>query len=225
MASVLGVLLLRLRWSTKFGTVLTDRFSRQRGTLIESPLNQIEVYAHEMKFRFSCGQTYLVASVALFVAISTAPVIAEEYYEKGVRAYSEGRFEQAIITLQPLIERGHPGAELMLGVMFLRGEGRVQDEGVAAVWLFKAARKGEAGAQLILGTQYLYGRGVERDTSKAYLWLGLAAESTITDVAKQAIVYRDEAALKMAVAEVEKTLADIKNWKPTLDGFVPATEN
>jgi hypothetical protein len=168
------------------------------------------------------GSRILAFAAALTFAAAAMPAGAQdENYGEGVFAYNKGRFEQAISSLQPLIEKGHAGAELITGVMFLRGEGYPKDEGLAAIWLFKAARKGEAGAQLILGTQFLYGRGVGLDVARAYTWLALAAESSVPIVAQQANLYRDEAAGQLSAAEIEAAQRAAQSWRPVRDRFVP----
>ncbi len=158
-------------------------------------------------------------AVALFAACALAGPAAADY-AAGVKAYDSGDFEQAILELRPLLERGHPGAELMVGVMYLRGQGFSLDEGLAAVWMYKAARKGEPGAQLVLGSQHLYGRGVRRDLIEAYIWLTLAAESGVPGVSQQAITYRDDAAALLSPDEVADALRRAKSFSPGTDRFV-----
>ncbi|MCH8184461.1 MAG: sel1 repeat family protein [Proteobacteria bacterium] len=160
----------------------------------------------------------LPAVAILITALALVkPAVAE--YAAGLRAYNEGNFESAILELEPLVERGHSGAELMLGVMYLRGQGYRRDEGLAAVWMYKAARKGEAGAQLVLGSQLLYGRGVRRNVREALMWLTLAGESGIDSVAKQAAIYRGDAIQFLNPREVEEALRKAKGFSPTPDKF------
>lgn len=140
-------------------------------------------------------------------------------YAQGLDAYNAGNFETAIVEFQPLVERGHPGAELMLGVMHLRGQGYRQDEGLAAVWMYKAARKGEPGAQLVLGSQLLYGRGVRRDVREALVWLTLAAESGFAEVVEQAVIYRDDALQFLSRGEISDALRKAKDFSPSDDRF------
>jgi TPR repeat protein len=147
------------------------------------------------------------------------PAAAAEDYEVGVRAYSEGDFAIAIEAFSPLLERGHAGAETMIGVMYLNGQGYPQNYGLAAVWLYKAARKGEAGAQLVLGSQHLFGWGVERDLVRAYVWLKLAARGGLPDVSEQAMSYRQQAALAMTPREIERAERLAARWSPVTDRF------
>jgi len=160
----------------------------------------------------------LPAAAILITAIALVKPAAAEY-AAGVQAYDAGKFETAISELLPLVERGHPGAELMLGVMYLRGQGIRRDEGLAAVWMYKAARKGEAGAQLVLGSQLLYGRGVRRNVREALMWLSLAGESGVDSVAAQAAIYRDDAIRFLSPREVEEALRKAKSFSPTADHF------
>ena len=163
--------------------------------------------------------TRLLPAVAILIAAFGLVKPATAEYAAGLQAYNAGNFETAILELQPLVERGHSGAELMLGVMYLRGQGYRQDEGLAAVWMYKAARKGEAGAQLVLGSQLLYGRGVRRNVREALMWLSLAGESGVDSVAAQAAIYRDDAIRFLSPREVEEALRKAKSFSPTADHF------
>jgi TPR repeat protein len=154
----------------------------------------------------------------LIIAFALAKPAAAEY-AAGLAAYNAGNFETAIDEFQPLVERGHPGAELMFGVMYLRGQGYRQDEGLAAVWMYKAARKGEAGAQLVFGSQLLYGRGVRRNVGEALMWLTLAGESEIDSVAEQAVIYRDDAVQFLSEGEIADALRKARDFSPTTDRF------
>ena len=163
--------------------------------------------------------TRLLPAAAILIAAIALVRPATAEYAAGVRAYNAGNFETAILEFQPLVERGHSGAELMLGVMYLRGQGYRQDEGLAAVWMYKAARKGEAGAQLVLGSQLLYGRGVRRDVRQALVWLTLAAESGVASVAEQAVIYRDDALQFLSPRQVEDAQRKAQSFSPTTDRF------
>lgn len=163
--------------------------------------------------------TRLLPAIAILIAACALVRPAAAEYAAGVQAYDAGNFEAAISELLPLIERGHPGAELILGVMYLRGQGIRRDEGLAAVWMYKAARKGEAGAQLVLGSQLLYGRGVRRNVREALMWLTLAGGSDIDAVASQAAIYRDDAIQFLSPREVEEALRKAKSFSPTTDNF------
>ncbi len=163
--------------------------------------------------------TRLLLAVAIFVAAFALARPAAAEYVAGVQAYNAGNFETAILELQPLVERGHSGAELMLGVMYLRGQGYPRDEGLAAVWMYKAAHKGEAGAQLVFGSQLLYGRGIRRDVREALMWLTLAGESGVDSVVEQARIYRDDAIQFLNQREVEEALRKARSFSPTTYRF------
>ena len=170
---------------------------------------------------FKAMNLRLIATTAVLAAlVFGAEAAAADNYEDGVLAYSDGDFALALDALEPLLARGHAGAEMMIGVMHLRGQGYRQDEGIAAVWLYKAARKGEAGAQLVLGSQYLYGRGVGQNLVRAHTWLTLAAESPIVTVAEQAAIYREEAASLMTTDEISRARRNAAGFSPARDRFV-----
>ncbi len=160
-----------------------------------------------------------LAWIAGVFLATLGPAAAAENYDLGVRAYNDGDFGKAIEAFTPLLERGHPGAETMVGVMYLYGRGYPQNIGLAAVWLYKAARKGEPGAQLVLGSQRLFGWGVRRDLVRAYVWLTLASQSDLAEVVEQAISYRDEATQAMTPGQVERAERIAASWSPAVDRF------
>jgi hypothetical protein len=75
-----------------------------------------------------------------------------------------------------LAERGSAGAQVLLGGMYLRGEGGVaRDDRRAAEWLEKAALQGNAYAEMQLGDLYEKGQGVPKNVALAADWRQEAA--------------------------------------------------
>ncbi|TDT40383.1 hypothetical protein DES49_2149 [Halospina denitrificans] len=88
-------------------------------------------------------------------------------------------------------ERGHPGAQTMLGYLYYQGDGVEQDYGRAFEWYKEAALQGHAGSQASLGYLYGEGRGVERNLKQAYAWSTLAAENGSDRGSKNQQIYLD----------------------------------
>ncbi|WED79442.1 tetratricopeptide repeat protein [Aeromonas allosaccharophila] len=80
-----------------------------------------------------------------------------------------------ISEVQKAAEQGLAEAQIVLGLMYARGEGVAQDDKQAVVWTRKAAEQGDAKAQLLLGAMYFDGRGVAQDYKLAYVWSSVSA--------------------------------------------------
>lgn len=76
----------------------------------------------------------------------------------------------------PLAQRGHAGAQYILGRMYMEGKGAPRDDQKAHMWFLKAAEQDNPEAQFYLGLMYTKGRGVDRNDIKAAHWLRFAAE-------------------------------------------------
>lgn len=74
-------------------------------------------------------------------------------------------------------ERGSRSSQVLLAVMYLKGDGGYpKDEKQAAYWFEKAAEQGSAYAQLIISDLYEQGRGVEKNLKVAADWREKAAD-------------------------------------------------
>ena len=104
--------------------------------------------------------------------------------------------------------------------MYAKGQGVLQDEGMAASWYRKAAEQGNAAAQANLGGLYLNGQGVPRDYVQAYKWLNLAvsrSEASEKSNFEVAIYARDEAMKRMTPAQIAEAQKLAREWKPKLE--------
>lgn len=156
-------------------------------------------------------------ALAVWAAAASA---ARADYQQGLSAFGEGRFEVAIEEFFDLAERGHPGAEFMLGVMYFNGAGVAQDSQIAAIFFYQAAQQGEAGAQLALGSIYIRGVGVGQDLVQARTWLSLAAINGTDELQRQAIALRDATSLLMTPEEIAEAGRLTRNWGPRPWGLV-----
>jgi uncharacterized protein len=102
-----------------------------------------------------------------------------------------------------------PQAEFNLGVLHARGRGVPKDYAEAGKWFQKAADHGDAAAQFNLGVMYAHGLGVSQDYVLARMWFGLSAAQGEEGAAEA----RDEAAAKMAPAEIAAAERLAREWK------------
>jgi hypothetical protein len=109
-------------------------------------------------------------------------------FAAGVRAFDQGRHQEAVALWLPLAEQGVPAAQFNLAVMYEQGLGVPKSDVEAARWFRAAAERGDVGAQLKIGSLYEQGAGVARDLDSAGFWYGEAAKGGAkdADAARQA---------------------------------------
>jgi hypothetical protein len=164
------------------------------------------------------NRTWKAALVAaLLLGLATAPARAD--YRAGALAYEAGRYEEALAEFMPLTAAGDPAAEFMVGVMYFYGKGVRRDDGLAAIWFYKAARKGNANAQLAFGSMHIRGAGVRRDLVTAYMWLTLAVESGVAGLRQQAAILRADAGRLMTRRERARARALADDFEPGRAGI------
>jgi TPR repeat protein len=110
------------------------------------------------------------ATLALIWLLTADANAGSDALEQGIRAFHDGRYEQAIELWRPLAEGGDAEAQLFLGYAFARGKGVGRDLGQSFAWYLEAARQGLPEAQYQVGLQYEVGEGVALDAAEAEYW-------------------------------------------------------
>ncbi len=82
--------------------------------------------------------------IAALCAGSTLGLMAPAWagWDEGVAAYQRGDYAKAIRELRPLAEKGYANAQVVLGVMYVKGQGVPQDYTKAALIHFNALMAG-----------------------------------------------------------------------------------
>jgi TPR repeat protein len=124
---------------------------------------------------------WILASSIAFAFFCIAPATAESY-EDGLAARQRGDYATAFEIWRRLAERGDPGAENGLGVLYCNGEGVPKDDAEALKWFQLSAAQHYAKAEFNLGLQYEEGRGVDRDYARAMKYYSLAADQGLGSV-------------------------------------------
>lgn len=157
------------------------------------------------------------SSIFTFIFILFSSAVQADF-NNGVVAYLMGDYDKAFITMQAMAETSDHGyAQYYTGMMYLKGQGVVQDYKKAGEWFRKAAEKNIPQAQYKLGDLYYKGRGVPRDYEFAYVWfsVGAAHEHALS---KKAI---DKVKKKLSAEELieaDKLIATyVKKYGPTED--------
>lgn len=82
-----------------------------------------------------------LASMLLLACLSI-PSLAASQFEAGMRAYEEQDYPTALAAFEPLAATGDPDAQYMLGRLYARGNGVIQDFVMAHQWFNLAAAGG-----------------------------------------------------------------------------------
>jgi TPR repeat protein len=98
--------------------------------------------------------------------------------ESAKRAYDQKDYAAALKELAVLAEQGSSDAQLILGKMYMIGQGVPKDSDRAIKWLKPAAVQGNADAQFFLGSMYLL---PQKDIGEGLKWLRLSAEQGMQD--------------------------------------------
>jgi TPR repeat protein len=106
---------------------------------------------------------------------ASTPSAAAGTFEDGETAFALGDYATALRLWLPLAEQGDFRAQYNIGIMYSRGEGVLESNTEAEVWVRKAAEQGHAKAQYDLG--FLYKVGLhDQDYVQSAAWYRMAAE-------------------------------------------------
>ena len=87
--------------------------------------------------------------------------------------YEQKDYAAAFKQLAPLAEHGNADAQLILGKMYMGGQGVLKDLDHAIKWFKASATQGNADAQFFLGSLYLL---PHKDIAEGVKWLRLSAD-------------------------------------------------
>jgi hypothetical protein len=129
---------------------------------------------------------------------------------------SEGQLTQsakddhhfAVRLYQESAENGNSDAQYKLGLLYLTGNGALQDFAEAAKWLKLAAEQGYGLAQYELGLIYRTGYGLAADQVQSYVWLNLAAAAGI----QQAVTARDDVMRTLSSKQLSQGQKIAREW-------------
>src|SRR5215471_17337410 len=112
------------------------------------------------------------SSCAVMVLLCTGFSVSADI-ESAKRAYHQRDFPTAIREFTVLAKQGNWEAQLILGKMYLLGQGVPKDSHVAIEWLKPAAEHGDSEAQFLLGSLLFLPK---TDIGSGIKWLRLSAE-------------------------------------------------
>ncbi len=121
-------------------------------------------------------------AIALFVVTTLGGQAAlagnDNYaeYKRGLTAYQQGNYDEALAIWQPLADRGYPAAQFNIGMLYQNGVGVDRDLTTANAYFADAVDRDFAPAQLELGEAYLEGDGVDQNIDRAVSLMVKAAD-------------------------------------------------
>jgi len=114
---------------------------------------------------------------ALILLCSTNSLAATDL-ESAKRAYHDKDYATAVQEFSSMADKGNPEAQLILGKMYMMGQGVPKDPEQANKWLKASAAQGNADAEFFLGAMYLLPK---KDIAEGVKWLRLSAEQGMQD--------------------------------------------
>ena len=126
-------------------------------------------------------KTFLFSSF-YFIFLIPFFVLANNY-EKGLNAYNNNLYLDALEIWEPLAKSGDSKSQFMYGLMHAEGKGVNQNFEKAVKWYILSAEQGYPNAQNNLGLMYALGKGIEKNLVLSYMWFSLVNNENL-DVAK-----------------------------------------
>ena len=114
--------------------------------------------------------------ISCFLASSAHAYSAD--LELGRGAYERKDYVNAMKELAPLAQQGKVEAQLLLGKMYMLGQGVPKNADLAVKWFHTASEQGNAEAEFFLGSMYLL---PGKDIPEGLKWLRLSAEQGTAD--------------------------------------------
>jgi TPR repeat protein len=120
----------------------------------------------------------LRVSLCVSTIVLSAGLLAGADLASAKRDYQEKNYDAALKKSTPLAQEGNADAQVLLGRMYMMGQGVNQDRDRAMKWFKAAAVQGNADAEFLLGSMYLL---PQQDVSEGMKWLRLSADQGMQD--------------------------------------------
>lgn len=112
-------------------------------------------------------------SLCVFTILLCASFSAGANLKSAKRAYQQKDYATAFKESSVLAEQGNADAQLILGKMYMLGQGVAMDSDLAIKWFKAAAAQGDSEAEFFLGSLYLL---PQKDVGEGLKWLRLSAD-------------------------------------------------
>lgn len=154
---------------------------------------------------------------------SANPVIARQTNENKSRKSTQKQENKTYFTIQLYQEKAHTGdaeAQYQLGLLFMNGQGTIQDFEEAAKWFNLAANQNHPQAQYQLGLIHKTGYGLPVNLEKSYMWFNISAAAGI----REAIVARDKIMLTLTPEQLKAAQESSRKWLLKTNKNIVASE-
>jgi len=138
----------------------------------------------------------------IFIFCIFTSMVQGASFQKGMNAYNDGNYTEAIKQWRPLAQQGVSETVFNLGPINAKDMLREQLNAVA---------------QFNLGIMYDMGQGVKKNLVISHYWFNLAAHQ-LQDATKknEAVRQRDSIAKKLTPSQLDEAIQRFKDWKPVL---------
>ena len=109
----------------------------------------------------------------LFLMVGAAKA---DLFEGALEAYDKGEYKRAALLFEMLAEKGDLKAQVMIGSMYLKGEGVTKNYANTVKWYSLAAEQGSPVAKGELGGLFMFGTVVPQNFKMGLRYLLQAAE-------------------------------------------------
>ena len=129
----------------------------------------------------------------------SGPAVADDYYEKGEKAYRSGQYEEALDWFRKSAQAGYGQGQLIYGhMLYSNGQAPLENKTEALKWFRLAGEQGNPVAQYMVGYFYEHGKVVEQNYRSAIEWYIKAANQGYVDAANNLGKIYDAVATSMS---------------------------
>lgn len=134
-----------------------------------------------MRIKVLMTRPCLILSLGLWLVCLSRSAEPQPNLAASKVAYEHKDYPAAFKQLTPLAEQGIAEAQVLLGIMNLKGQGTTRDVQQALKWFRAAADRGNAEGQFYVGSMNLMGAGIDHNTPEGMKWLRLSAHNGSSD--------------------------------------------
>ena len=120
---------------------------------------------------------FFLLLLSLSLSIYAQDNATELTYKTGKELFDKEEYKKAFPFLSDAADKGHAGAQFLVGKMYHSGYYVKKDLSKAIIWYQRSADQGYEFAQNNLGRIYMKGEGTEKDLDKAFDYINKAAEA------------------------------------------------
>ena len=113
--------------------------------------------------------------LVFFICLSSKISFAD--FDKGLKEFNNGNYENALEVWESLAKDGLSNAQYNVGLMHHNGLGTKQDYKQAYYWLLLSSEQGNLNSIRLISTLYALGNGVKKDYLKSYMWAKIGADN------------------------------------------------